>query len=46
MTWEEFLAARQVLTEERIGAPLRKAIKAEQNEVDATKAAIRSTMPK
>lgn len=45
MTWAEFSAARQLLAEERLGAPLRaqqrNEIEREDAQVEATKAAIR-----
>lgn len=46
MTWAEFAAARQVLAEERIGTAIRTAQRAEEAQVEATKAAIRKNMPK
>ncbi len=48
MTWEEFVTARRLLAEERVGAPRRlleqAAIETEDATVDATKAAIRKGM--
>ena len=46
MTWQEFAAARQVLAEERIGSAIRTAQRAELEQVESTKAAIRKSMPK
>lgn len=41
MTWDEFMAARTVLVEEFIGVHVRTAQRAEQSQVDDTKALIR-----
>ena len=45
MTWPQFVAARRLLAEDRVGAPQRMvqraAIEAEDAQVEATKAAIR-----
>ncbi len=41
MTWAQYVAARQLLAEERMGARVRDAQRAEQAQVDETKAAIR-----
>lgn len=41
MTWAQFYAARQLIAEERYGAPFRNQQRTEQAAVDATKAAIR-----
>lgn len=50
MTWSQWRAACQLVAEERIGAPLRAQHRAEQEaedaQIEATKAAIRRTMPK
>jgi hypothetical protein len=46
MTWEDWHSARQQIAEEFLGAPLREQIRREDAAVEATKAAIRSTMPK
>ena len=46
MTWAQFYAARQLIAEERYGAPLRASQRAEQEQVEATKAAIRKFGPK
>lgn len=41
MSWSDFLLARQLLTEERIGAPLREAQRAEDDVVDRSIAELR-----
>jgi hypothetical protein len=46
MTWEDWHSARQQIAEEFLGGPLREQIRREEEQVEATKAAIRSTMPK
>ena len=46
MTWAQFYAARQLIAEERYGAPLRASQREEIAKVEATKAAIRKFGPK
>jgi hypothetical protein len=41
MTWAQYAAARQLLAEEKLGAPMRAQQRAEDEQVEATKAAIR-----
>lgn len=41
MTWPEWLAARQLLTEESLGAPTRQAKAAEDDEFSRTAGALR-----
>jgi hypothetical protein len=45
MTWEEFMAARQLLVEEKIGVHQRAQVEAEDRTVEATRDAIRRSMP-
>lgn len=41
MTWDEFMAARRLLSEEMVGTLQRQADREEQAQVEATQAAIR-----
>ena len=43
MTWSQYARARQMLAEERVGVAMRAEQRAEIEQIDATKAAIRKT---
>ena len=44
MDWVEFMSARQLMSEERLGVTQRAAARAEAERIEATKAAIRRDM--
>lgn len=46
MTWAEFMAARQLLAEERIGARVRETVRAEDEIVGASIAAMKRDGPR